>query len=108
MWRLLIGIGCIPACFALYFRLTIPEDALDSLWISNVNGPTGRPRDVDNFLTTGTFVVDPDAVVQRAQAPKATRRDFLQLLLEVGEPKDLDRHFLVLVRPRCKHSSLDL
>jgi len=34
-------------------------------------------QDVDTFLTTGTFVVDPDAVVQRAQAPKASRRDFL-------------------------------
>ncbi|KAF9037090.1 major facilitator superfamily domain-containing protein [Panaeolus papilionaceus] len=25
VWRLLIGIGCIPAVVALYFRLTIPE-----------------------------------------------------------------------------------
>lgn len=32
--------------------------------------------DVENFLTSGTYVVDPDAVVQRAQAPKASRRDF--------------------------------
>ena len=33
-------------------------------------------QDVDNFLTNGTFVVDPDAVVQRVVAPKATTRDF--------------------------------
>ncbi|CAG7974059.1 unnamed protein product [Penicillium salamii] len=25
MWRIVIGIGAVPACFALYFRLTIPE-----------------------------------------------------------------------------------
>ncbi|KAK7204084.1 MFS transporter [Myxozyma melibiosi] len=25
MWRVVIGFGAIPACFALYFRLTIPE-----------------------------------------------------------------------------------
>lgn len=25
MWRTIIGIGAVPACFALYYRLTIPE-----------------------------------------------------------------------------------
>lgn len=25
MWRVVIGFGAIPACFALYYRLTIPE-----------------------------------------------------------------------------------
>ena len=25
MWRLLIGLGCVPGALALYFRLTIPE-----------------------------------------------------------------------------------
>ncbi|KAK9344094.1 major facilitator superfamily domain-containing protein [Lipomyces starkeyi] len=25
MWRILIGLGAVPACVALYFRLTIPE-----------------------------------------------------------------------------------
>ena len=25
MWRALIGIGIVPACIALYYRLTIPE-----------------------------------------------------------------------------------
>lgn len=34
--------------------------------------------DVDNFLTTGSYYVDPDAVVQRVQAPKATKSDFLR------------------------------
>lgn len=25
MWRILVGFGCVPACSALYFRLTLPE-----------------------------------------------------------------------------------
>jgi len=74
MWRLLIGLGCIPACIALYFRLTIPETPRFTMDIErNVQQAAS---DVENFLTSGTYVVDPDAVVQRAQAPKASRRDF--------------------------------
>lgn len=74
MWRLLIGLGCVPACVALYFRLTIPETPRFTMDIErNVQQAAS---DVDNFLTSGTFVVDPDAVVQRVVAPKATRRDF--------------------------------
>ena len=25
MWRIIVGVGAIPACFALYYRITIPE-----------------------------------------------------------------------------------
>jgi PHS family inorganic phosphate transporter-like MFS transporter len=32
--------------------------------------------DITNVLTTGKFNVDPDAVVQRADAPRASRADF--------------------------------
>lgn len=31
MWRILIGMGCVPGCIALYFRLTIPESPRYSL-----------------------------------------------------------------------------
>lgn len=31
MWRVLIGMGCVPGCVALYFRLTIPESPRYSL-----------------------------------------------------------------------------
>lgn len=75
-WRILIGIGAIPACIALYYRLTIPETPRFTMDIErNVRQAA---QDVDTFLTTGTFVVDPDAVVHRAQAPKASRRDFIR------------------------------
>jgi len=75
MWRLLIGLGCVPGCIALYFRLTIPETPRFTMDIErNVKQAS---QDIENVLTTGKFVVDPDAVIQRVQAPKATRRDFL-------------------------------
>lgn len=24
-WRIIVGVGAVPACFALYYRITIPE-----------------------------------------------------------------------------------
>lgn len=34
-------------------------------------------QDIENVVATGDFYVDPDATIQRVQAPKASRRDFL-------------------------------
>ena len=74
MWRLLIGLGCVPGVIGLYFRLTIPETPRFTMDIEqNVRQAT---QDIGNVLSTGKFVVDPDAVIQRVQAPKASRRDF--------------------------------
>jgi len=74
-WRLLIGLGCVPGSLALYFRLTIPETPRFTMDIErNIKQAS---QDVDTFLTSGTFLVDPDALVQRAAAPKASRRDFI-------------------------------
>lgn len=73
-WRLLIGLGCVPGCVALYFRLTIPETPRFTMDIErNVQQAS---QDIENVLTTGDFYIDPDAAVQRVQAPKASRRDF--------------------------------
>ncbi|KAI0663769.1 phosphate transporter [Cubamyces menziesii] len=75
MWRLLIGLGCVPGAIALYFRLTIPETPRFTMDVErNVKQAA---QDVDNFLTTGSYYVDPDAVIQRVHAPKASRRDFV-------------------------------
>jgi hypothetical protein len=75
MWRILIGLGCIPGVVALYFRLTIPETPRFTMDIErNVQQAS---QDVDNFLTSGTYYVDPDAAIERVQAPKASRRDFI-------------------------------
>jgi MFS transporter, PHS family, inorganic phosphate transporter len=94
-WRLLIGLGCVPGPFpsipvlknplvhhsctlgviALYFRLTIPETPRFTMDIErNVQQAS---QDVDTFMTTGKYYVDPDAVIQRVDAPKASWNDFI-------------------------------
>lgn len=73
-WRLLIGLGAVPAVIALYFRLTIPETPRYTMDIErNVQQAS---QDVNTFLTTGTYKVDPDAIVERVKAPKASWADF--------------------------------
>ncbi|GBE87453.1 Repressible high-affinity phosphate permease [Sparassis crispa] len=75
MWRLLIGLGCVPGAIALYFRLTIPETPR---FIMDVMRDVNQAAlDIDNLLTLHTYHVDPDAVVQRVRAPLATRSDFV-------------------------------
>jgi PHS family inorganic phosphate transporter-like MFS transporter len=74
-WRILIGMGCIPGCVALYFRLTIPETPRFTMDIErNVRQAA---QDIENVLSTGDFYVDPDAAIQHVKAPKASRRDFI-------------------------------
>ena len=93
-WRLLIGLGCVPGTFpsipvlnllvhhpcaigviALYFRLTIPETPRFTMDIErNVQQAS---QDVDTFMTTGKYYIDPDAVIQRVDAPKASWNDFI-------------------------------
>ncbi|KAF7369694.1 Phosphate transporter [Mycena venus] len=64
MWRILFGIGCIPAVFALYFRLTLPGD-------------TEAAEDIHSLVITGEPTIhDPDAVVQRVDAPRGSWEDF--------------------------------
>jgi PHS family inorganic phosphate transporter-like MFS transporter len=76
LWRLVIGLGCVPGVVALYFRLTIPETPRFTMDIErNVQQAT---TDIENVLAEGNSYVDPDAIVQRVQAPKASRRDFVE------------------------------
>ncbi|TCD61652.1 Inorganic phosphate transporter pho84 [Steccherinum ochraceum] len=75
MWRILIGFGCIPGTLALLFRFTIPETPRFTMDIvRNVNQAC---QDVDTFLTTGGYKVDPDARVEVVQAPKASLEDWM-------------------------------
>ncbi|KAG2149045.1 major facilitator superfamily domain-containing protein [Suillus bovinus] len=72
-WRLLIGLGCIPAVIALYFRLTIPETPRFTMDVErNVAQATADITDVlaENRAT------DNDIAAQRVAAPKATLSDF--------------------------------
>ncbi|KAF7354206.1 Phosphate permease [Mycena venus] len=75
MWRLLLGLGCVPGAIALYFRLTIPETPRFTMDIErNVARATAE---IHGALNNNTGGYDPYAVTQRADAPRATRRDFL-------------------------------
>ena len=74
-WRLLIGLGAVPAALALYFRLTIPETPRFTMDIErNVNQAVD---DIECFLSTGGYKFNPDSVVVRVIAPRATPRDFI-------------------------------
>jgi PHS family inorganic phosphate transporter-like MFS transporter len=74
MWRILIGLGCVPGVVALYFRLTIPETPRFTMDIER--NVLQAKADIENVLARGSSRVDPDAPIQRAIAPKASWADF--------------------------------
>ncbi|KAJ7264541.1 inorganic phosphate transporter [Mycena haematopus] len=74
MWRLLLGLGCVPGAIALYFRLTIPETPRFTMDIErNVARATA---DIQGALHPA-HGRDRNMVTQRADAPRASARDFL-------------------------------
>jgi PHS family inorganic phosphate transporter-like MFS transporter len=74
VWRLVVGLGVVPACVALYFRLTIPETPRFTMDVErNVIQAT---EDIENVLAHRDFYVDESALASRVEAPRATRRDF--------------------------------
>ncbi|PPQ65272.1 hypothetical protein CVT26_000232 [Gymnopilus dilepis] len=73
MWRLLIGLGAVPGCIALYFRLTIPETPRFTMDIErNIDQAS---HDIKNVLSGGERAEE-DEFVQRIDAPKASWGDF--------------------------------
>ncbi|KAF7361014.1 Inorganic phosphate transporter PHO84 [Mycena sanguinolenta] len=74
MWRLLIGMGCIPAVLALYFRLTIPETPRFTLDIER--NILRAENDIRGALTPDRLARSWDELFLRADAPRPTRRDF--------------------------------
>ncbi|KIS01448.1 phosphate:H+ symporter [Cryptococcus deuterogattii 2001/935-1] len=73
-WRLIIGIGCVPAVIALYFRLTIPETPRYTMDVErNIKQAS---QDVDAYIATGEYVVDSVQINDRAELPKASWSDF--------------------------------
>lgn len=57
MWRLLIGLGCIPGIVALYFRLTIPESPRYTADIER--NVLRAAQEVELYLTDPSIVIDP-------------------------------------------------
>jgi len=73
-WRLLIGLGCIPACVALYFRLTIPETPRFTLDVErNVRRAA---EDINGVLGGVARRPEDEVIVQKADVPKASWADF--------------------------------
>ncbi|KAJ6474964.1 inorganic phosphate transporter [Mycena sanguinolenta] len=75
MWRIVIGLGCVPGVFALYSRLTIPETPRFTMDIER--NVLQAADDIANTLSTGSFHYDPDTIFQRVDVPRASRRDFV-------------------------------
>jgi PHS family inorganic phosphate transporter-like MFS transporter len=74
MWRILIGIGCIPACVALYFRLTISETPRFTMDIErNVRQAA---LDIQNHVQTEGKLAPEPVVYEVADLPKASWGDF--------------------------------
>jgi len=73
LWRLLIGLGCIPGVIALYFRLTIPETPRFTMDIErNIQRAT---HDIKNVIANEPRDED-ELAAQRVDAPKASWADF--------------------------------
>ncbi|KAL1924999.1 uncharacterized protein VTP21DRAFT_4653 [Calcarisporiella thermophila] len=77
-WRILIGIGAIPAIVALYFRLTIPETPRYTMDIENKISKGAK--DANAFLSRGASAGDYDDadLLEAAEVPKASFADFCQ------------------------------
>ncbi|KAJ7744744.1 phosphate permease [Mycena maculata] len=72
-WRLLLGLGCVPAVIALYFRLTIPETPRFTMDIER--NVMRAQRDIKGLA--GAPTNDPYAMDRPADTPRATTQDFL-------------------------------
>ncbi|KAJ2992540.1 hypothetical protein NUW54_g7908 [Trametes sanguinea] len=75
IWRIIIGLGCIPGAVALYFRLTIPETPRFTLDIERNIRQAGRDLSV-LLVDRDSYTVDPDAAHERVIARQATTHDF--------------------------------
>jgi PHS family inorganic phosphate transporter-like MFS transporter len=74
IWRLVIGLGCVPGVIALYFRLTIPETPRFTMDIErNIQQASA---DIKAVMAGGNGYVDPDATIHRVEAPRASWSDF--------------------------------
>ncbi|KAL3958613.1 hypothetical protein ACCO45_006775 [Purpureocillium lilacinum] len=91
MWRTLIGFGAVPACIALYFRLTIPETPR---YTFDVARDVEKAQDDVKAYMSGKREGDPDAMAQVAtsraakdnlEVPKASWADFRR---HYGKPKN--------------------
>ncbi|KAK9770240.1 putative Major facilitator superfamily (MFS) profile domain-containing protein [Seiridium cardinale] len=84
MWRTLIGFGAVPACIALYYRLTIPETPR---YTFDVSRDVEKAADDVKAYMSGKHEGHPDEVARieartaaqsQMQIPKASWSDFFR------------------------------
>ncbi|EJT98360.1 MFS general substrate transporter [Dacryopinax primogenitus] len=75
-WRLLIGLGCVPAVFALYFRLSIPESPRFTMDVER--NVTAAARESERFMRTAGYRDERDvfSTALKAEAPRMSWHDF--------------------------------
>lgn len=89
MWRILIGLGCVPGFIALYFRLTIPESPRYTLDVStDLNKGVA---DAAKFVSGEHGNAEQEEIARLEKAPTAVEP------IEINPPKasfkDFCRHF---------------
>ncbi|KAK7052464.1 inorganic phosphate transporter [Favolaschia claudopus] len=76
MWRLAIGLGCIPGVIALYFRLTVPETPRFTMDIER--NVLRASEDLNEAVSTGRLHCNRDSIIlQRVDSPSASWSDFV-------------------------------
>lgn len=92
MWRLIIGLGCIPGVVALYFRLTIAETPRYIMFVEgnvykgekNIKALTGKSAPVDADSKNAN-----EALLYRANPVKASIRNFIEYFSDTEHLKTL-------------------
>ncbi|RPA84320.1 phosphate permease [Ascobolus immersus RN42] len=78
MWRIVVGVGAVPGCIALYYRLTIPETPRYTFDVSN-DVEKGEADSKAFIRNEAEGHVDPTAaVVEAPETPKASWKDFIR------------------------------
>lgn len=75
MWRLIIGLGCVPGAIALYFRLTMTETPRFTI---NIDGNVEKARqDIHNASHPRSAADHSDVGPIRVRAPSFGLKDFI-------------------------------
>ncbi|KAF9415984.1 Inorganic phosphate transporter pho84 [Podila epigama] len=82
VWRVCIGIGCIPAVSTIYLRLTMPESPRYAMDVENdvekANMAVARATDNNTEAATAEQVLANQAAVADAKANRNHNRDFIE------------------------------
>ena len=86
MWRIIMAIGCIPGCIALYYRLTIPETPRYTFDISR--DTLKGEADTEAFLGGRA-----EGMVDQVARAVARERDSVDITTPKATWKDFKKHF---------------